>query len=566
MVNITRVGTVAWGLILLASAVWSQTDPVESFLDTVDVRVVNIETVVTDGRGNRVPDLGPDDFRLLVNGREVEIDYFSEIRDGRALAPGNAQTVAAVLPDPDSPVPDTIPTNYLVFVEDVFPRGAHRNLVLKNLADQIDTLGPADQMSIMAFDGRRLDALSGWTQEPEKLRQALTAAGKRPAFGAFRDQERRNFAGGTLGTTEFTTRMPSSQAIGYATLLESQLRSVIGAASTAIRVAGRPDGRKVMLLLSGGWPFEILPPGQLHAASVSASGSDGQWNGNLWTGIPRLDTFNSHLLFARGRELYQLLTDTANRLSYTLYPVDVPGVVWTGRDVNSENLGSSRNRADGALRADRQSRDEGTLALLANQTGGRALLNDLRLEALGRAIEDTRSYYWLGFQVDSNGNDQRHRVRVETRQKGLRVRARRNYIDLSRQSEVAMTTEAALYLQESDDFGLAVTVGPTRESRRGQVEVSLELSIPVDELTLVPVSQGWAAVLDISLLVRDDRANVSDLETIPVNLLAKTEPQPGARTLYELWVTLADQSTDLAVTIRDKASENTLTTFTRIDL
>jgi len=554
----------ALGLTFLGQAAWSQDDPADTFVATIDVRVINIETVVTDGQGNRVPDLGPDDFRLLVDGEEREIDYFSEIRDGQTMVSGESGTVAAVLPAADSPVPDAIPTNYLVFIDDVFPRGAHRDLVLKKLRGQIEDLGPVDQMSIMAFDGRRLEALSDWTRSPEELRRALTQAAKRPAAGAFRDQERRNFGGGTLAAANFFSEMPFSQATGYATLRESQLRAVIGAASTAIRVAGRPDGRKVMLLLSGGWPYEVLSPGSLQSVSEATFGPGKNWDTNLWTGIQKMNTLNYFLLFPRGLELYQMLTDTANRMSYTLYPVDVPGLGWTGRDVASE--GGLMTARAAPVGVDRESKSEGTLMLLANQTGGRALLNDLRLDALGRAAKDTRSYYWLGFQVEAHGDDERHRIKVETRHKGLDVRARKNYVDLSRESEAAMATEAALYLKKSDDLGLIVTVGKIRQVTAKRIEVPLKLSIPIDKITIMPIEQGWAAYLEINIQARDDRANVSDLQTAPVNLLSRTEPESGSRTVYEMWVTLGDHNNDLAVTVRDLTSEATLTTFARVDL
>jgi hypothetical protein len=37
------------------------------FGDVIDVRVVNLEAVVTDREGNRIHDLAPEDFRLLVD-------------------------------------------------------------------------------------------------------------------------------------------------------------------------------------------------------------------------------------------------------------------------------------------------------------------------------------------------------------------------------------------------------------------------------------------------------------------------------------------------------------------
>ena len=56
-----------------------------SFGESIDVRVVNVEAVVTDKSGTRVFGLTPDDFRLLVDGEEVPIEFFTEFRGGEAL-------------------------------------------------------------------------------------------------------------------------------------------------------------------------------------------------------------------------------------------------------------------------------------------------------------------------------------------------------------------------------------------------------------------------------------------------------------------------------------------------
>src|SRR5215212_6056631 len=55
------------------------------FGEVLDVRVVNVEVVVTDKQGERVRGLGSKDFRLEVDGKEVPIDYFSEIVGGDVI-------------------------------------------------------------------------------------------------------------------------------------------------------------------------------------------------------------------------------------------------------------------------------------------------------------------------------------------------------------------------------------------------------------------------------------------------------------------------------------------------
>ena len=55
------------------------------FGETVDVRVVNLEVVVEDRQGNRVPGLGAEEFQLQVDGHVVPLDYFSEVADAQAV-------------------------------------------------------------------------------------------------------------------------------------------------------------------------------------------------------------------------------------------------------------------------------------------------------------------------------------------------------------------------------------------------------------------------------------------------------------------------------------------------
>jgi len=75
--------------------------------ESIDVRVVNVETVVTDAKGKRVRDLKAEDFRLLVDGKEVPVGYFTEVVDGQTAAGGPA---APLPPDEPAAVSRTSPT------------------------------------------------------------------------------------------------------------------------------------------------------------------------------------------------------------------------------------------------------------------------------------------------------------------------------------------------------------------------------------------------------------------------------------------------------------------------
>jgi hypothetical protein len=54
-------------------------------LETVDVRVINVDVVVTDRKGNPITGLTKDDFIVLENGRPQNITNFYEVVTERPL-------------------------------------------------------------------------------------------------------------------------------------------------------------------------------------------------------------------------------------------------------------------------------------------------------------------------------------------------------------------------------------------------------------------------------------------------------------------------------------------------
>ena len=121
-----RTTAVLAALAWMASAIPLAAQPGEpAFGEAIDVRVVNVEAVVTGGNGERVRGLTKDDFRLLVDGREVPIGFFNEISEGTLVAPESDEVAEAPVPDADS-----FGRRVLVFVDDSFGIAPHRNAVL----------------------------------------------------------------------------------------------------------------------------------------------------------------------------------------------------------------------------------------------------------------------------------------------------------------------------------------------------------------------------------------------------------------------------------------------------
>ncbi|RMH17991.1 MAG: VWA domain-containing protein [Acidobacteria bacterium] len=516
----------------------SQEDATSTFGDVIDVRVVNIEVVVTDRDGNRVYGLGPEDFRLRVDDREVPVEYFTEIQGGQAVTAQGSGGGDGLLPV--YAAGETVGNSYLVFIDDYFAIGAQRNQVLKRLREQLPRLRPEDRMAVVAFDGKNLELLTSWTQSQRALERAFDEAQRRPASGIRRRVERAGGFGGFGGGGIQASRESRSQLERLTTAVVSTLRSF-----------AQPPGRKVMLLLSGGWPTGTFTE-----------------NGQPLVGAAQTDL-----------TITRRITETANLVGYTLYPIDLPGLQARLDRAPSSPIGQilSAQFADNPLERLRVVTPDGSGALndvirlkvldtLARETGGRAMLFADRLAALPQVVEDTSSYYWLGFTPDRQHDDVRHRIEVEVLRPGLTARARRGFRDLSRRSEVTMMAQSALLFGDPTALSsLSVEVGQVERKGWSKMAVPVRIGIPAEAITLLPQQRGYVAEIELRMAVKDSSGAQSEIPVVPLRLSAEHLPSPGELLYYDADLKLRRKPHDLVVSVHDVASGNVLTSMVVVE-
>lgn len=532
--RITAAAVVAASVLVLGASGQEAPDSPSLFGEVIDVRVVNLEVVVTRD-GKRLTGVGPEEFVLTVDGKEVPIEFFTEVSEGTAVAPGG-EKASSMVPALQAGAP--VSTSFLVFIDDYFTLGARRNRVLRRLIDQLPALQPVDRMAIVAFDGRGLEMLSWWSQSVPELRQVLEKALEAPARGArtFSERELHNvqeaeipapsseteeiFNSDVVEGTQVITPLPTiaeEQAIG---IREQQVKRVVAAATSSLRGFANPPGRKVLLLISGGWPYS--------PADTVVTDS-------------RQSIYTNR--FKYGDTLYGPLIETANRLSYTIYPVNAP--------FDAE---SSQN-IDAALR------------LIARDTGGRALLYQDTVSALDEVVADTRSYYWLGFTPDWKGDDESHRINVRARDKGFKVRSRKSFADFSRQEEVTMIVESTLLLGDAPSAGTAmpVAVGELKKVGRHKVEVPVKVLVPMQALTFVPYETRYIAQAELRVAVQDASGTMQGSPVVPLTITLDRPPAKGEMRRWETSLTLRDEPHDLVLSIYDIASGTILASKLTVD-
>ncbi|MCY3971393.1 MAG: VWA domain-containing protein [Acidobacteria bacterium] len=480
-----KLGWTAAVTLLVASVpLWGQEEALpDLFSDVIDVRVVNLEVVVTDRKGNRIGGLEASDFELLVDGEPVPVEYFTEIDDGRATTSfgnlvGEAPTVA-----PDGPVA----TNYLIFIDELSAIRQSRNRILQNIEEDLDDLGPTDRVALVAFDGRSLTRIADWTSSRDDIEDALSRARDRKALG-----------------------MQNKFGLGFQTR-----RSVLAAAGTLRSFAVAP-GRKVMLILAAGWDTQV----------------------DLW---------NPRLLWLLGvrdaslNDLYGPLVHAANLVGYSLYPIDMGGAGPArsndGR-ANQAEFGLTGLAAPWGGRPNTPEdsrRWHDVLRHLADETGGLPMINFFSNKALAETAEDTRSYYWLGFEPPRAQDDALHDILVRVIDRPwLRVRSRRSYMDMSKSTEVTMLVEGALLFGGAPGgVALEVHFGSPEKAGIRKIAVPMEVRIPLKDVTMLPAGDQWMNELEFRVTVIDEYGDHSEtpIDRFPIH--GSKAPSPGDTFIYE---------------------------------
>jgi len=506
------------------------------FGETVEVRVINVEVVVTDKDGLPVTGLQAGDFTLKVDGEEQAIQYFTEVRGGDAIEGPSEEPAIPGVPQlaPGTPVG----TSYLVFIDDFYPLQRDRDKVIERISADLPRLRPEDRMAVVAYDGRKLEMLSSWSQSVPELERVFRKAMTRPAMGLQREADDRRFSHDSRGDRltgnrprllDSTQMRLDTDERAYAETLQDQLQGIVAAGASALRGFANPPGRKVFVMLAGGWPYD---PVQYAINDYSRTVLESQ--------------------LKRGDELLAPLVGTANQLGYTIYAVDVPGL--------AEEAAASAEYAAGANFSDRntlfqrENNVQYTLQYVANETGGKALLNGQREEVLARVTEDTRTYYWIGFAPAWQGDDAQHKVVLDTRVDGLRVRNRAGYVDFSAKTQTSMAVESILLFGDGPGSSpLPFEVGAPTKVSGNRMNVPVTLRIPLSQLTIVPTDKGTSAEVELRIAALDERGGRSDIPVIPIRLDMPGKPPAGAYATYTTMVQLRRAKNNLVLAVSDPA-------------
>lgn len=546
-----------------ADPVTGATEPVASFGERVDVRVVNLDVYVTGRDGEPVVGLTRADFELKVDGRPMEITNFHSEAEGKVR-----ESVPAIEREstPDSSFrtleeiqADPARRPYVVlYVDNTRLRQANRLRAFKAVREMLGSLDPDALVAVVSL-GRSLVFHSDFLFDRGAVAEILDELERSGPVPDTNEIERRRVmnmlqrgqSGGIMARSAVNSGELMASIRAYAAeeyqRSVASLRSIDRVVST---MAGAP-GRKAMIYVGEGIPTR---PGEgMYVEWVNRTAG-----GGVGIGLPQVD-FNSDYDREVGNFDLQPVMDQvasrANDAGVTLYAVDAEDN--HGFEMRSA-LTEQGAKSEAITVIDENYR--APLEFATQATGGKLLRSSGKLaEQLTDVVDDFDTFYSIGFRQPADWQPgSEHDVNVDVEGRGRRVRHRAT-IRIPQAGEVeARATVAALLFQTLDNpLGIQATPGSEVPRDDGTAALPVLLEIPVGGLGVIPNGETQAVSLSIYVTTRDAEGNYSGVQKIPFHLDIPTEKLEEARQRsahYSLPLVLRKGDRQVAIGIRDDVS------------
>jgi len=410
--------------------------------EVVEVRLIEVEAVVTDRDGNPVHGLTTNDFEIFEGRARQPITNFVEYR-GAEITLTESDTGEAAAPAATPP-----PRTVILFIDGLPIHGRPRARTFEALRGFVEGLREEDRVGIVHW---QVSINAGKTLlEPTTDRASALHVIDRIAGTASTDKASSSLEGDAAflaasdGTRGFDADIESFLETGRRFQDEEhrvRMRRKTAALQRLVNSVGEAPGRKMILFVSQ--DFALPAGGQARLAILP---------------------------------LFEKVAREANARGVTFYAV---------RPHQPDGLPTAmQTESPGVLNPAELQAQLAGLSALADPTGGVIDFGPAGMENLGPQIaNDLGSYYSLGYRARSDGTDRERNVRVKMKNPEWRVRARRSYVEKSDETAARDQLVARLFAEEDGgDLTFTLATGSPKAARRNRSLVPVEMKIPVNQL------------------------------------------------------------------------------------
>jgi VWFA-related protein len=471
----------------------------QKLVESIEVRVVNIDVVVTDRTGNPVTGLTKDDFELFENGRPQTITNLYEVKPESAApataiaTPGAQQAEAPLLPA------EMRIRRFIIFIDNFSLHPFKRNQIFKSLNKFIDEqMRPEDEAEIVVWS-QSLKIITPFTTDKKALKSGIAQLSERVNAGMSIDneadqvkrhcQELLDMArDGKMLTMPQAYDQCRSTVSAHADRVWMISKTLLEAMRLTMTTLSGLEGKKVMVFAGAHLPEQ--PGLELYMYMTQLFGP---FIKNI-----QMQGFNSD----RSQTFsIERLARQANADGVTMYMIDAAD----SRDTTSAEQ-SRMTETDESFT--KFSNTAMAYLTLARVTGGISLTNTSNFDvAFNTVARDLNSYYSLGYKPgDDRPGD--HRVVVKTKNAAYSVRSRTTYAPKTAEEQINDRVVANIYhAGMRSEWPIELRTGkPAPNGER--FDIPIEISLP-PTVTLLPQGDELVGGFNVYIAVGSDNGAMS---------------------------------------------------------
>ena len=465
-------------------------------VENIDVRIINVDVIVTDKRGNFVPNLTADDFIILENSVPKPITNFYEVQGSVAKS--------VVGEGPEDPVPapakkevaENMKRRIIFYVDNLSLSPFNRNRVFQQMKDFVrEAMRPGDEAMIATYN-RSMKVRVPFTRDIAQINSMLDGLQKESGLGIANRSERKTTEDRIRESQSYNDALATARQ--YASSVEHDLRQGVSSLNALMSTLAGVEGKKILVLTSEGFPMQ---PGREMFYFIEDVAREKGWTGSGSTMLEGM-SFD-------GTSLIQSVAKTANANNITMYTVHAAGLTG-GTEMSAEHAQPISTQVSQAA----SSNSTESMQLMAQMTGGLASVqtNNFKL-AFDKIQQDLESYYSLGYRAGTERVDRQRYLQVRMKNKDYRVRNRQTFVEKSMYAEMSDRVVASLlYRVKDNDLGILTRIGTPLPTEDGYYHVPVDIQIPMQALTLLPQGDAeYVGGFDLYVVVANKDNDMSEV-------------------------------------------------------
>lgn len=480
-----------------AAAQRNQQEPeLPRLVENIDVRVIDVDVIVTDRRGNFISGLTKDDFEIFENGVPKAITNFYEVTAGgqKNLVAGE---VGGRVETPVREEPrEEMKRRIIFYVDNLSLSPFNRNRVFKEMKNFVKTaMRPGDEAMLATYN-RSMKVRVPFTRDPHAIETALDMLARESGLGIANKSERKQTEDRIRDASSYSEAIATART--YAASIEHDLRQSVASINALMSTLAGVEGKKILVLTSEGFPMQ---PGREMFYFIDEIAREKNWSSG---GSSLLEGMTYD-----GTSLIQSVAKAANANEITLYTVHAAGL--TGGTEMSAEYARATPQIVSHMAA---SNTTESMQMMAQMTGGLASVNTNNFADAFRNVQrDLDSYYSLGYRAGTERVDRQRYLQVRVKNREYRVRSRQTFVEKSVYAEMSDRVVAnLLYRVKDNDLAILARIGQPLPSDGGYFRIPVDILIPMESLTLLPRGdQEYVGGFDVYLVVGNERNDLSDV-------------------------------------------------------